>query len=80
MPAEMLVQLNGWVEVCLAVMLMFGAYTRFAAVILTLHLAGIAAEVGGAIGVRDAALAAVGVSLALADADVYTLDAVFAKK
>ena len=73
-PAEMLIQLNGWMEVCLAAMLLLGFYTRFAATVLSLHLAGIAASVGGAIGVRDAALAAVGISIALGGPDEWTLD------
>ena len=74
MPAEMMIQLNGWVELCLAAMLAIGCFTRFAAAILALHLAGIAASVGGAIGVRDAALSAAGVSLALSDPDEWTMD------
>lgn len=77
MPAEMLIQLNGWVEVCLAVLLMVGCFTRFAAVILAAHLAGIAASVGGAIGVRDATLSAVGISLAFGGPDAWTLDEKF---
>lgn len=78
-PAEMLIQLNGWSELCLAVLLFMGCFTRFAATILAIHLAGIATTVGGAIGVRDAALATVGVSLALAEPDEWTLDAKFKK-
>lgn len=78
-PAEMLIQLNGWVELCLAALLFAGAYMRFASIILAAHLAGIAISVGGAIGVRDAALAAVGVSLALGEPDAWTLDAKFKK-
>ncbi len=73
-PAEMLIQLNGWMEVCLAALLLLGCFTRIVATVLAVHLAGIAATVGGAIGVRDAALAAVGVSLALSEPDEWTLD------
>ena len=78
-PAEMLIQLNGWSELCLAALLLLGVFTRITATILALHLAGIAATVGGAIGVRDAALAAVGVSLALGEPDEWTLDKKFKK-
>ncbi len=74
-PAEMLIQLNGWLELCLAILLLLGNYTRFTATLLALHLAGIAITAGGAIGVRDAALAMVGASLALSKPDEWTLDA-----
>lgn len=73
-PAEMLVQLNGLVEVVLAGLLLVGAYTRVSATVLAAHLAGIAISVGGAIGIRDAALAAAGVSLALGEPDAWSLD------
>lgn len=78
-PAEMLIQLNGWMEVCLAGLLILGCFTRISAIILAGHLAMIAASVGGAIGVRDAALAAAGVSLALSGPDEWSLDAKFNK-
>ncbi|MCE9585898.1 DoxX family membrane protein [Candidatus Uhrbacteria bacterium] len=74
-PPEMLVQLNGWTEVCVAVLILVGCYTRFSAAFLALHLFGIAITAGGAIGVRDATLAMVGVSLALGEPDEWTLDA-----
>ena len=73
-PAEMLIQLNGWMEVCLAALLFAGYFTRLCALVLAAHLAGIAASVGGATGVRDIALAAAGTSLALGEADEWTLD------
>lgn len=79
MPAEMLIQLNGWMEVCLAALLLLGCFTRFAAIILAAHLAGIAASVGGAIGVRDATLAMVGISIVLGGPDAWTLDTTFNK-
>lgn len=74
-PGEMLVQLNGLVEVVLATALGIGALTRATAALLGLHLLGIAITAGGAIGVRDAALALMTLSLALAPADALTLDA-----
>lgn len=74
MPAEMLIQLNGWMEVCCAILLAAGLFTRVMAIILAGHLAGIAVTVGGAIGVRDAALAAAGLSIALTGPDAWSLD------
>lgn len=73
-PAEMLVQINGLFEICAAVLLTLGIYTRVIAGFLALHLFGIAASVGGATGVRDAALGAMGVALALQTPDALTLD------
>jgi len=73
-PAEMIIQLNGWSEVCLAILLLIGCYTRVVAAVLAAHLAGIAVTVGGAIGVRDGVLAMVGVSFALDAPDAWTLD------
>lgn len=69
------IQLNGWLEVVLGVMLGIGLQTRFVATVLGLHLFGIAASVGGATGVRDAGLALATLSIALAGADTVTLDA-----
>ena len=73
-PGEMLIQLNGWMEIVLAGCLLAGFYTRFASGILAIHLAGIAISVGGATGVRDLALAAAGVAIALDTPDAWTLD------
>lgn len=74
-PGEMLVQLNGWLEIVLAVMLGVGFYTRVAAALLGAHLLAIAVSVGGAIGMRDAVLALVTLSLALSPSDAFTFDA-----
>lgn len=74
-PGEMLIRLNGWMELIGAVLLALGAATRVVAVVLGVHLAVIALEVGGAVGVRDAALAAVTIALGLSPADAWTLDA-----
>ncbi len=73
-PGEMLIQLNGWLEVCFAVALLLGCFTRLVSALLAVHLFGIAVSAGGAIGVRDAALSAVGVSLALSEPDAWTID------
>jgi uncharacterized membrane protein YphA (DoxX/SURF4 family) len=74
-PGEMLVQINGLFEVCCAALLALGIHTRIIAGFLGLHLLGIAASVGGATGVRDAALGMIGISLACQMPDAYTLDA-----
>lgn len=62
-PGEMLVQLNGWSEITLAILLALGVWVRPVLLLLTLHLFGIAIQAGGAVGVRDAALAMIGVAL-----------------
>lgn len=78
-PGEMLIQLNGWLEVCLAIALFLGCYTRFVSAVLALHLFGIAGTVGGATGVRDATLGTVGIALTLSEPDTWTLDQRFRK-
>jgi uncharacterized membrane protein YphA (DoxX/SURF4 family) len=78
-PADMLIQLNGWMEICAAILLAIGYGTRLMAAFLALHLAGIAVSVGGAIGVRDAVLSAAGFSLALAGPDAWSAD-IFLKR
>lgn len=74
-PGEMLVQLNGLTEVVLASLLALGVSTRLVAAVLGVHLLLIAITAGGAIGVRDAALAAMTLSLCLGTPDVWTMDA-----
>ncbi len=74
-PGELFVQLNGWMEVVFAVLLMLGVFTRVVAAVLGVHLLFIAVSVGGAIGVRDAALGLVTIAFALSPADRWTLDA-----
>ncbi len=76
-PAEMLIQVNGWFELCAALALLLGVWTRVLAAFLALHLFGIAFTVGGAIGARDAALGMIGVILAMQPADLWTMDARF---
>lgn len=78
-PGEMLVQLNGWLELCLAILLIAGYQTRLVSAFLAIHLFGIATTVGGAIGVRDAALGCMGLALALQPVDEWTVDRYFQK-
>ncbi len=79
-PAEALVQLNGWIEIVLATALLIGVHTRLVAVLLSFHLLSIAIEMGGAIGMRDMTLALMGLAIALNPPDDWTLDAKFKKK
>lgn len=74
-PGEMLVQLNGWAEIILAALLAIGVSTRIVAALLGAHLFFIALSAGGAIGVRDAALAFMTSSLCLGTPDAWTFDA-----
>lgn len=74
-PAETIIQWNGLFEVIGALMLAVGAYVRIVAALLGLHLMGIAASVGGAIGVRDAALAVCTLALVIAPTDEWSIDA-----
>lgn len=74
-PAEMLVQLNGWVEIIGAIFLLSGSYIKIVAAILSLHLLGIAWEAGGAIGMRDLILAMMGIAMIFDKPDTWTLDA-----
>ncbi|OGG80591.1 hypothetical protein A3A39_01415 [Candidatus Kaiserbacteria bacterium RIFCSPLOWO2_01_FULL_54_13] len=73
--AESIVLLNGGFEIVLGVLLAVGFYTRIAAFLLSLHLFFIAYEIGwNDIGVRDFALAAATLALALGGPDQYSLD------
>lgn len=52
------VLMNGWFEIIGATLLVIGAYVRIVALILSLHLIGIAYTVGwNAVGIRDIGLA-----------------------
>ncbi len=73
-PAAMLVQLNGWMEIMFSFLLLFGVFTRVAVTIVSTHLFFIALWVGGAVGVRDAVLALAGFALAASKADDWTVD------
>jgi uncharacterized membrane protein YphA (DoxX/SURF4 family) len=65
-PTRSLVYANGVIEMIGAVMLITGFYVRWAALVLALHLFGIAARIGlNATGVRDFGLAMATLSIAL---------------
>lgn len=70
-----IILLNGWLEVCGAVMLILGFWTRPVALVLGLHMLFIAIETGGAIGVRDLGITVACLALSLATPDDWTLDA-----
>ncbi len=73
--AETLVLFNGVFEAVFGLALFAGFYTRLAAALLSLHLFHLVFIVGyNAIGVRDLGLAIAALSVALAEADRWTLD------
>ncbi len=73
--AATLVLLNGIFETALGIVLAIGFWTRWAALLLSLHLFVIAYEVGyNDIGVLEFALAISTLALSLFGADAYTLD------
>lgn len=80
MPSNMIVQLNGFFEIIFALLLLAGIFTRVAAGLLGLHLLGIAFTVGGAIGVRDFALAMTSIALAFSKPDEWTVDVKYLRK
>ncbi|MDD5318322.1 MAG: DoxX family membrane protein [Candidatus Pacebacteria bacterium] len=72
------VYLNGWFEVVAGLFLLAGFYTRAAALLLGLHLLGIAYTIGyGAIAVRDVGLALATLSVFLYGRDKWSLDKKF---
>jgi len=79
--ANNIVILNGIVELSLGLFLIIGLYTRFASLILALHLFGISFSLGFTpLGVRDFGLSFATLAVFLNGPDQYTLDAKFAKK
>lgn len=74
------IYLNGWFELIFGTALLFGFYSRIAALLLGLHLLGITQSVGyGAIGVRDFGLALSALSIAAAGTSPFSLDMAFKK-
>lgn len=79
--ANSIVLLNGVLELVLGIFLIIGLYTRFASLILSLHLFGIAFSIGfSPLGVRDFGLAFATLALFLYGADKYTLDYKLSKR
>jgi uncharacterized membrane protein YphA (DoxX/SURF4 family) len=75
------VLLNGWFECTFGLLLIAGFYTRFVALLLSLHLYGIAATLGlGELGVRDFGLATGLLSVFFYGQDVWSVDTFFSKK
>ena len=71
-----LVALNGLFEVVMALMLAFGIWTRWVALLVLIHLIGIVADVGlSAVGIRDVGLAFGLLSVVLQGNDTGTLHA-----
>jgi uncharacterized membrane protein YphA (DoxX/SURF4 family) len=73
--ASTIVVLNGVAELVLGLLLLFGKWTRFVALVLALHLVGIISSLGyNDIAVRDVGLFIVTVSIALGGADKWCVD------
>lgn len=72
--------LNGFLETVLGFCLLFGLFTRFSALVLSLHLFGIAFSLGyGDIAVRDFCLALATMAVAFHGADKFGYDKVLRK-
>ena len=79
--AVLLVLLNAWFELVFGLALLAGFQTRTVALLLALHLFGIAGTIGiSPLGVRDLGLAAATLSIFLAGSDLISLDRRFAGK
>jgi uncharacterized membrane protein YphA (DoxX/SURF4 family) len=75
------VYINGLFEVVCASLLVLGAYVRIAALLLALHLFGIAFTIGlSPIGVRDIGLAIATLTLSMLGAGSLSIDAVAKRK
>ncbi len=73
--ATALVMLNGLLELSLGALLLLGLFTRFSALILSLHLFGIAFTLGfDELAIRDFGLAFATLVIFLNGADYYCLD------
>lgn len=76
-PANSFIMINGCAEIIGALALLLGVWVQPVSILLGLHLLGIAATMGGAIGARDAALGLAAIALGLSPSDAYTIDAKF---
>ncbi|MDP2704854.1 MAG: DoxX family membrane protein [Patescibacteria group bacterium] len=69
------IYINGGFEIVFGTLLLLGVFTRVAALLLALHLAGIVVTVGySAIGVRDFGLTLATLSVFLHGPDAFTID------
>lgn len=76
-----IVILNGLLELSLGLFMILGLYTRFASLILSVHLLGISSTLGFTpLGIRDFGLAFATFVVFLNGPDQYALDSKFAKK
>jgi uncharacterized membrane protein YphA (DoxX/SURF4 family) len=79
--AGLIVSLNAWFELLAGLMLIIGFHTRAVALLLALHLFGIASSFGfSPIGIRDFGLAFATLSIFFTGMDVWCLDQKFTKK
>ncbi len=79
--ANNIVIFNGFMEIVLGTFLIVGLYVRFAALVMSLHLFGIAFSIGfSPLGIRDFGLAFATLALFFIGVDRYTVDNKFAKK
>lgn len=76
-----IVVFNGILELTLGTFLLIGLYTRFSALVLSLHLLGITLSIGFTpLGVRDFGLAAATFALFLLDDGLLSIDRLSAKR
>ena len=74
-PAETLIRINGTFEVVVGSLLLLGLFTRWSALLIALHIAGIALNLGyNDIAVRDLGLAFAALSIFFNGADFKCLD------
>lgn len=80
--SNLMVTLNGTIELALSALLILGLYTRFASLLLGLHLFGIASIFGlnNPTGIRDFGLALATLSIFFSGPDKFSFDYLFAKK
>ncbi len=78
--ANNFVVFNGFIELVFGIFLIIGLYTRFSALVMSLHLFGIAFSIGfNPLGIRDFGLAFSTLALFLFGPDKYTLDYKYSK-
>jgi uncharacterized membrane protein YphA (DoxX/SURF4 family) len=79
--ANNVVIINGFIELTLGLFLISGLYTRFASLLLSLHLFGIAFFIGfNPLGIRDFGLSLATLAIFFNGCDRFTLDYKFSKK